>query len=65
MTKVFDINPDGVVEREATDNELLAREELLESYNARIAKEESNAASKNSLLNRLGITADEAQLLLN
>jgi hypothetical protein len=64
MKDVCDISPDGVVEREATADELAAREEVLEAYNARIAKEETDATAKAALLNRLGITAEEAALLL-
>ena len=64
MNDVCDISPDGVVEREATANEITAREEALEAYNARIAKEEADAIAKAALLDRLGITAEEAALLL-
>ena len=64
MKDVCDISPDGVVEREATSDELLARKEALDAHNARIAKEEADATAKAALLHRLGITAEEASLLL-
>ena len=64
MNDVCDISPDGVTQREATADELTARGEALAAYNAEIAKEESNATAKAALLDRLGITAEEAALLL-
>ena len=64
MKDVCDISADGVVEREATADELLARQEALQAHNAKIAKEESDATAKAALLERLGITAEEAALLL-
>ena len=64
MTKVFDINPDGVVEREATAQEITARKEALDAYNARIAKEESDAVARQAVLDRLGLTEKEAQLII-
>jgi hypothetical protein len=64
MKNVCDISPNGVVSREATTDELAAREEVVEAYNARIAKEDADATAKAALLDRLGITAEEAALLL-
>jgi hypothetical protein len=66
MTKITEINPgiDSVVEREATKEELaqfaLDASDSLAKQAELTAKETAKAA----LLKRLGITADEAALLL-
>jgi hypothetical protein len=55
VTEVLEMTPDEVVEFEATQNEqiLVKQAEL------------ANASAKTALLNRLGITAEEATLLLS
>ena len=54
-----------VVERDMTKDEL-AQHEIDEAARAeQLAKIEADAIAKASLLDRLGITADEAKLLLS
>jgi hypothetical protein len=68
--KITEINglTDSVIERDATAEEMASIKELQDSV--KTAKAEENAAkaaqeeAKAALLERLGITADEAALLL-
>jgi hypothetical protein len=53
------------VERDATAEELAQKELDLQSVNAQVAIEAARAEAKSALLDRLGITADEAALLLS
>jgi beta-lactamase class A len=68
--KIADINglENTVVEREATEQEIAQREtdatQKALRETAEKAKQASDATAKAALLDRLGITADEAALLL-
>ena len=53
-----------ITEREETSAELKAREKREAEYAAIEAEVKSKATAKAALLNKLGITAEEAQLLL-
>jgi len=53
------------VERKANAIEIADIEALQESRIARIAKAEADALAKSALLDKLGITEDEAKLLLS
>lgn len=53
------------VRRAFTDEEIEQREKDLEADALRKAAEVAKANAKTALLERLGITAEEAQLLLN
>ena len=66
MTKATDIFGDTgeVIERDATSREIAAQAELQEQFLAAEAIKEERSAAKAALLERLGITADEAALLL-
>lgn len=50
--------------REMTDDELAVYQLSIDSENAKKANEEARAIARAALLERLGITADEAALLL-
>jgi hypothetical protein len=50
--------------REMTDDELAIYQLSIDSENAKNAEQESRAIAKAALLERLGITAEEAALLL-
>ena len=52
------------VERKANANEIADIEALQEKRIARIAKEETDASARAALLDRLGLTAEEAALLV-
>lgn len=53
-----------VIEREETAAEKKARETREKEIAAQLAEAEAKAAAKQAILDRLGLTADEAKLLL-
>jgi hypothetical protein len=63
-----DIKNNTVVHREMTEAELVKdenhRKQVAESEQAKAEAEAQKAAAKQALLDKLGITAEEAQLLL-
>jgi hypothetical protein len=65
MAKVVDIYINEVIEREETKLEAQERAKLNDQYLAGKAAESSKKETKAALLDRLGITADEAALLLS
>ena len=66
MADVIETYADGtVIERDFTEAEL-AQQKLDNDYREKIkAEAEAKAAAKAALLDRLGITEDEARLLLS
>ena len=67
MTKIgtYDHAVGGeVIVRDMTEEEIAEHEELQAQFAAEKALEESKAATKAALLERLGITEEEASLLL-
>ncbi|CAB4163112.1 hypothetical protein UFOVP805_23 [uncultured Caudovirales phage] len=54
-----------IIERDATAEELAQYELDAEEHEALLAEARTKAEAKIALLERLGITADEARLLLN
>jgi hypothetical protein len=65
MNNVTEIYIDRVEEREATPDEIIARKELAEALKEKKAKEKSDSILKTEILTRLGLSADEAALLLS
>ena len=65
MVRIHDIETGEVIDREATTAELAQMAADAEARQAAEAAKESQEASKQALLERLGITADEAKLLLS
>ena len=65
IVKIHDVETDEIIEREMNDQELIDHEaklaEIATQETAAIAK----AAEKAALLEQLGITADQAKLLLS
>ncbi len=53
------------VERDATAQEIAARDAWIAECEAKAAEEATKAAEKSALLAKLGITDDEAKLLLS
>jgi len=53
-----------IIDREMTDIELAENNAMKENVKKEKTEREANAVSKAALLTRLGITAEEAQLLL-
>ena len=64
MIRIHDVENDKIIDREMTNDELKQYElDLLESEKAKKEYKAAEAA-KSALLAKLGITADEAALLL-
>ena len=53
-----------ITERDETAAEKKAREKAEEEFAARLAETEAEFAARQKILDRLGLTADEAKLLL-
>ena len=64
MIRIHDISTDEVIDREMTNEEYAAFQADQELQLAEKAKAEQVAADRAALLARLGITAEEAALLL-
>jgi len=67
MTKIIEINAETneIIEREPTAAEIADFEQNKQNYNARVTAEAARAHERAALLERLGITEDEAKLLLS
>jgi len=69
MTKpniqIHDLESGKIIEREMTDDEFAAHEIIVENEKKQYEKFLAKNQAKSDLLNRLGITEDEAKLLLS
>jgi|688.fasta_scaffold89043_4 hypothetical protein len=65
MITVHDVETDTIVTREMTEQELSEHQSVIDQIEADKAKIAKAEADKAELLSKLGITADEARLLLN
>jgi hypothetical protein len=65
MVRLHNSETGQVIDREATADELAQMAADAEARQLAEAAKESQEASKQALLERLGITADEAKLLLS
>ena len=64
MVRIHDLATNEVIDREMNDQEFAAYEADQAAQAEQAAAEAAKAAEKTALLERLGITAEEAQLLL-
>jgi len=64
MVRIHNIETNEVIDREMNDEEFAQYEADQAAYATQAAAEAAKAAEKAALLARLGITADEAKLLL-
>jgi hypothetical protein len=64
IVRIHDLATDEVIDREMNDAEFAAYEADQAANAASKAEAEAKATAKAALLTRLGITAEEAQLLL-
>jgi hypothetical protein len=65
MIRIHDLSDDSITDREMNDEEFAAYE-AQQTANAAVAQAEADkATAKAALLTKLGITADEAKLLLS
>ena len=65
MIRIHNVETDEIIDREMTATELKQHEANQAAQAAKIAEMESAINAKSLLLNRLGITAEEAALLLS
>lgn len=65
IVRIHDLSTDEVIDREMNDEEFAAYETEQKIAAEQAAAEEVKAAEKEALLAKLGITADEAKLLLS
>ena len=64
MVRIHDLSTDEVIDREMNDAEFAQYEADKAAAEAQAAEAAAKAAEKDALLARLGISADEAKLLL-
>ena len=64
MIRIHNIETDEIINREMTDDEFAVYQEDENKESARQTQAQAQATAKAALLKRLGITADEAALLL-
>jgi hypothetical protein len=64
MVRIHNIETDQIIDREMNDDEFKAYKANQELEIQRLAEAEAKAAQKAALLERLGITQEEANLLL-
>lgn len=65
MVRIHNTETDEIIDREMTNAEFAKYQEDQEAQANKLAEIEAKANAKLALLNRLGITAEEAQLLLS
>lgn len=65
MVRIHNTQTDEIIDREMNDTEFAKYEANQAAYLQREAEAEANATAKAALLEKLGITAEEAQLLLS
>jgi hypothetical protein len=65
IVRIHDLSTDEVIDREMNDAEFAQYETDQAEAAAQAAAEAAKAAEKEALLERLGITAEEARLLLS
>lgn len=65
MKRIHNIETDEIIDREMTDAEFADYQADQARWAAEQAEAEAKAEAKAALLDRLGITEDEAKLLLN
>jgi hypothetical protein len=65
MIRIHDLLTDEVIDREMNDTEFAQYEADQEELAAKQAEAESKAIAKAELLNQLGITEEQAKLLLS
>ena len=63
MVRIHDLSTDEVIDREMNDEEFAQYEADQAAQAARQAEADAKAAQRQALLDRLGITQEEAQLL--
>lgn len=65
MVRIHNVDADEIIDREMNDQEYAQWEIDVAADKARVEAEEKAIADKADLLTRLGLSADEAKLLLS
>jgi hypothetical protein len=65
MVKIHDASTGEVIEREMNDDELQAHNQQLAQMASEKAEAEAKATARAAILDRLGLTAEEAAILLS
>lgn len=65
MVRIHNIETDEIIDREMNDEEFIDWQKSVEEFEKLRLKAENEVELKNQLLNKLGITEDEAKLLLS
>jgi hypothetical protein len=65
IVRIHNVETNEIVDREMNDAEFLQIQAEAESKAAAQAEAESKATARAAILNRLGLTAEEAELLLS
>jgi hypothetical protein len=65
MVRIHNLETDEIIDREMTNAEFAQYEAEQTEVATKKAEAEANAIAKSALLNKLGITEDEAKLLLS
>jgi hypothetical protein len=64
MIRIHNVETNEIIDREMNDAEFAQHEIDQEDYVAREAEAQAKTVSRQAILDRLGLTADEAKLLL-
>jgi hypothetical protein len=64
MVRIHDVSTDEVIDREMNDAEFASYQAQQEANALAKAEEEAKATARQAILDRLGLTADEAALIL-
>lgn len=65
IIRIHDVSTNEIIDREMTNDEFVAHEASLAAIAVENEAIQAKEADKQALLDRLGITADEAKLLLS
>jgi hypothetical protein len=65
MIRIHNANTGEVIDREMTEAEYKVHQANVTEMQSKVAAKEAKEATKNALLERLGITADEAAALFS
>jgi hypothetical protein len=64
MVRIHNTETDEIIDREMTDDEFANYQAEQAEYAAKKAEAEAKATARQAILDRLGLTADEAAILL-
>ena len=65
IIRIHNTEIDEIIDREMNDEEFAQHEKDVAQYQAKLAEAKTRAETKAALLERLGISEDEAKLLLS